>query len=89
MTNLHIPDTGAESRRSQETTRSSGPKMRGNDREKKRYVGLSYTETQRQQLYLAATHRNKSPGDYIWDIIYDHVQADLAVLQRDLDELIL
>ena len=89
MTNLQIPDTGSESKRSQETTRSSGPKMRGNDREKKRYVGLSYTETQHRQLYLAATHRNKSPGDYIWDIIYDHVQADLADLQRDLDELIL
>ena len=51
-------------------------------------MGLSYTETQHKQLYLAATHRNKSPGDYIWDIIEEHVQADLADLQRDLDELV-
>ena len=59
--------------------------MNGKDREKKRYVGLSYTETQRRQLYSAATHRNKSPWNYIWDIIHDHIQADL---QRNLDDLI-
>ena len=88
MTNLQIPDSGPESTNSTEATRSSGPRMKGGEKEKKRYVGLSYTETQHRQLYLAATHRNKSPGDYIWDIIYEHVQADLADLQRDLDELI-
>ena len=88
MTNLQIPDSESSANGSPETGRSSGPRMRGKDREKKRYVGLSYTETQHRQLYLAATHRNKSPGDYIWDIIHEHVQADLADLQRDLDELI-
>ena len=88
MTNLQIPGPDSELTGSSETTRSSDPKMKGKEKEKKRYVGLSYTETQHRQLYLAATHRNKSPGDYIWDIIYEHVQADLADLQRDLDELI-
>ena len=48
-------------------------------------VGPSYTETRRRQLYPAATHRNMSPGDHIWDIIHDHVQADL---QCNLDDLI-
>ncbi|MXX53167.1 MAG: hypothetical protein F4Z35_04310 [Dehalococcoidia bacterium] len=86
MTNLHIPESASEPRGVSESARASGPKMKG--KEKKRYVGLSYTETQHRQLYLAATHRNKSPGDYIWDIIYDHVQTDLAELQRDLDRLI-
>ena len=88
MTNLKIPEPESEPRGSAEGSRSSGPRMRGSEKEKKRYVGLSYTETQHRQLYLAATHRNKSPGDYIWDIIYEHVQADLADLQRDLDDLI-
>ena len=88
MTNLRIPEEEAESTGPNETDRASGPKMRGKVREKKRYVGLSYTETQHKQLYLAATHRNKSPGDYIWDIIEEHVQADLADLQRDLDDLV-
>ena len=37
---------------------------------------------------LAATHKNKSPGDYIWDFIEEHVQADLADLQRNLDDLV-
>ncbi len=88
MTNLQIPDPGSTPGGSPETNRSSGPRMKGKSTEKKRYVGLSYTESQHRQLYLAATHRNKSPGDYIWDIIYEHVQADLAELQRDLDNLI-
>ncbi|MCY4653790.1 MAG: hypothetical protein OXC95_11575 [Dehalococcoidia bacterium] len=88
MTNLKIPESTSAPTGVSESTRASGPKMKGNEKEKKRYVGLSYTETQHRQLYLAATHRNKSPGDYIWDIIYDHVQADLAELQRDLDRLI-
>lgn len=88
MTYLQIPDPDSEPTSTPESTRSSGPKMKGGEKEKKRYVGLSYTETQHRQLYLAATHRNKSPGDYIWDIIYEHVQADLADLQRDLDDLI-
>ena len=88
MTNLQIPGADSGPARSSEATRASGPKMKGKNAEKKRYVGLSYTETQHRQLYLAATHRNKSPGDYIWDIIYDHVQADLAELQRDLDRMI-
>ena len=88
MTNLRIPEAEADSTDTHESERASGPKMRGNRQEKKRYVGLSYTETQHKQLYLAATHRNKSPGDYIWDIIEEHVQADLADLQRDLDGLI-
>ena len=48
-------------------------------------MGPSYTETRRRQLYPAATHRNMSPGDHIWDIIHDHVQADL---QCNLDDLI-
>ena len=48
-------------------------------------MGLSYTETRRRQLYPAATHRNMSPVDHIWDIIHDHVQADL---QRNPDGLI-
>ena len=88
MTNLQIPDPESEPTGSADSTRSSGPRMKGREKEKKRYVGLSYTETQHRQLYLAATHRNKSPGDYIWDIIHEHVQADLADLQRDLDDLI-
>lgn len=88
MTNLRIPESASEPAGVSKSTRASGPKMRGREKEKKRYVGLSYTETQHRQLYLAATHRNKSPGDYIWDIIYDQVQADLAELQRDLDRLI-
>ena len=88
MTNLQIPGADSGTTRTVEATRASGPKMKEKSAEKKRYVGLSYTETQRRQLYLAATHRNKSPGDYIWDIIYDHVQADLAELQRDLDRMI-
>ena len=92
MTNLRIPESAAagdvKSADSHETDRASGPKMRGKGREKKRYVGLSYTESQHKQLYLAATHRNKSPGDYIWDIIEEHVQADLADLQRDLNNLV-
>ena len=29
-----------------------------------------------------------SPIDHIWDIIHDHVQADLADLQRNPDDLI-
>ena len=88
MTNLRIPEEEAEATGPNDADRASGPKMRGKVREKKRYVGLSYTETQHKRLYLAATHRNKSPGDYIWDIIEEHVQADLADLQRDLDELV-
>ena len=88
MTNLRIPEEEAETTGPHETDRASGPKMRGKGREKKRYVGLSYTESQHKQLYLAATHRNKTPGDYIWDIIEGHVQADLADLQRDLDDLV-
>ena len=88
MTNLRVPESELHPNGSRETDRSSGPKMRGKEREKKRYVGLSYTETQHKQLYLAATHRNKSPGDYIWDIIEEHVQADLADLQCDLDDLV-
>ena len=88
MTNLRIPEEEAGATGPNDADRASGPKMRGKVREKKRYVGLSYTETQHKQLYLAATHRNKSPGDYIWDIIEEHVQADLADLQRDLDELV-
>ena len=51
-------------------------------------MSLSYTEIQHKPLYLAATHRNKSPGDYIGDIIEEHMQADLADLQRDLDDLV-
>ena len=88
MTNLRIPEEEAVATGPNDADRASGPKMRGKAREKKRYVGLSYTETQHKQLYLAATHRNKSPGDYIWDIIEEHVQADLADLQRDLDNLV-
>ena len=88
MTNLQIPESAPEPSGVSESARASGPRMKGKSAEKKRYVGLSYTETQHRQLYLAATHRNKAPGDYIWDIIYDHVQADLAELQRDLDRLI-
>ena len=63
---------------------SIGPRMNGKDRGKKQYVSLTYTETQRRQLYTAATHRKKSPWDYIWDIIHDHIQPDL---QRSLDDL--
>ena len=59
MTNLRVPESDLHPNGSRETDRSSGPKMRGKEREKKRYVGLSYTETQHKQLYLAATHRNK------------------------------
>lgn len=94
MTNLRIPESEAEGDENampaelREADRASGPQMRGKRREKKRYVGLSYTETQHKQLYLAATHRDKSPGDYIWGIIEEHVQADLADLQRDLDEMV-
>ena len=88
MTNLRIPEEEVEATGPNDADRASGPKMRGKVREKKRYVGLSYTETQHKQLYLAATHRNKSPGDYIWDIIEEHVQADLVDLQLDLDSLV-
>ena len=68
--------------------RPSGPRMKGKGIEKKRYVGLPYTETRRRQLYLVATHRNRSPGDYIRDIIHDHVRADPTDLQRNLNDLI-
>ena len=85
---MRIPEEEAESTDPRETDRASGPKTTEKYRQKKRYVGLSHTEIQHKQLYLAATHRNKSSGDYIWDIIEEHVQDDLAGLQRDLGDLV-
>ena len=82
MTNLRIPESASES------ARAGGPKMKGKSTEKDQYAELSYTEAQHRQMYLAVTNRDKSPGDYIWDIIYDYGQADFAELLRDLDRLI-
>ena len=85
---LQIPDPQSDPNGSTEANSSSGPRMKGKGIEKKRDVGLSYTETQCRQLYLVTTHRNRSPGDYIGDILHDHVRADPADLQPDLDDLI-
>ena len=47
--NLRIPEEEAESTDPRETNRANSLKIRGKEREKKRNVGLSYTEAQHRQ----------------------------------------
>ena len=62
---------------------SSGPRRA----EPKRYMGVRFTERQRDLIKLAAEYRREYLHDYIWERIKDYVHQDVAELRRELNAL--
>ena len=78
--------------RSEETERAR-PAGRGSGSsgkrpsEPKRYMGVRFTERQRDLIKLAAEYRREYLHDYIWERIKDYVHQDVAELRRELNAL--
>ena len=68
------------------TSRGSGSATKG-PAEPRRYMGVRFTERQRDLIKLAAGYRREYLHDYIWERIKDYVHQDVAELRRDLNAL--
>lgn len=68
------------------TGRGSGSAAKG-PAEPRRYMGVRFTEHQRDLIKLAAEYRREYLHDYIWERIKDYVHQDVAELRRDLNAL--
>ena len=81
-------ETRAEEKtgRAQPTRRGSGSSGRKSS-EPRRYMGVRFTERQRDMIKLAADYRREYLHDYIWERIKDYVHQDVAELRRDLNAL--
>ena len=55
--------------------------------EPRRYMGVRFTERQRDLIKMAADYRREYLHDYIWERIQDHVLQDVAELRRELNAL--
>ena len=82
----------ASTGRRQETT-DPPPQGRGSGSvgkrrsEPRRYMGVRFTERQRDLIKMAADYRREYLHDYIWERIQDHVLQDVAELRRELNAL--
>ena len=75
-----------ETGRAQPTRRGSGAGGRQSS-EPRRYMGVRFTERQRDMIKLAADYRREYLHDYIWERIKDYVHQDVAELRRELNAL--
>ena len=75
-----------ETGRAQPTRRGSGSSGRKSS-EPRRYMGVRFTERQRDMIKLAADYRREYLHDYIWERIKDYVHQDVAELRRELNAL--
>ena len=66
--------------------RGSGSSAKG-PAEPRRYMGVRFTERQRDLIKLAAEYRREYLHDYIWERIKDYVHQDVAELRRELNAL--
>ena len=77
----------------QEETGQTKPTGRGSGStgrraaETKRYMGVRFTERQRDLIKLAAEYRREYLHEYIWERIKDYVHQDVAELRRELNAL--
>ena len=55
--------------------------------EPRRYMGVRFTERQRDLIKMAADYRREYLHDYIWEHIQYHVLQDVAELRRELNAL--
>ena len=55
--------------------------------EPRRYMGVRFTERQRDLIKMAADYRREYLHDYIWERIQGHVLQDVAELRRELNAL--
>ena len=66
--------------------RGSGSAGKGRS-EPRRYMGVRFTERQRDLIKMAADYRREYLHDYIWERIQGHVLQDVAELRRELNAL--
>ncbi len=55
--------------------------------EPRRYMGIRFSERQRDLIKMAADYRKEYLHDYIWERIQDYVMKDVAELRRELNAL--
>ena len=55
--------------------------------EPRRYMGVRFTERQRDLIKMAADYRREYLHDYIWERIQGDVLQDVAELRRELNAL--
>ena len=82
------PSTGGRRETSDPTPQGRGSGSVGKRRsEPRRYMGVRFTERQRDLIKMAADYRREYLHDYIWERIQGHVLQDVAELRRELNAL--
>lgn len=80
---VELPEEAGRARPAGRGSGSSGPRRS----EPKRYMGVRFTERQRDLIKLAADYRREYLHDYIWERIKYYVHQDVAELRRELNAL--
>lgn len=82
------PSTGERQETPGPTPQGRGSGSVGKSRsEPRRYMGVRFTERQRDLIKMAADYRREYLHDYIWERIQGHVLQDVAELRRELNAL--